>query len=199
MSLRKKYHERCVRCFMKTNLCICHLIPEIKLQTKLLVVVGKREELVPTNTGRLATLALTNSATLIHGDLDRPLNLKEHLSDTYSHLLLYPSSDADLLTTEYVQKLKRPITLIVPDSNWRQANKMRRRNEDLSQMPVVKLAAGAPTRYRVREESQSEGLATLEAIARAMGVLEGDNVQKQLEQLLDEMVTRVLKSRGVQI
>ncbi|MCX6118750.1 MAG: DTW domain-containing protein [Proteobacteria bacterium] len=197
MSVRKKYGQRCDRCFMKTEICICHLIPKIQVQTKLVVIVGKREELVPTNTGRLATLALTNSVTLIHGDLARPLNLRDHLSEDTFPLLLYPSPDAEILTHTYLSNISQPVSLIVPDSNWRQANKMRRRNEIMRDIPIVKLASGEPTRYMVRKENQAEGLATIEAIARAMGIIEGIEVQTKLENLMDEMVKRVMKSRGV--
>lgn len=197
MTIRKKYDERCARCFMKVDLCICSLIPSIFLQTKLIVIVSKREAAVPTNTGRLATLALENSVTLVRGDLERPYDLSEHLPADNHHLLLYPSPDAQVLTPEFVKNLPRPITLIVPDGNWRQANKMRKRDAVMGAIPVVKIAPGLPTRYRVRKESQAEGLATIEAIARALGVLENPSVQTALEELLDAMVSRTLASRGI--
>ena len=68
MSVRKKYDERCTRCLMKQDLCICAEIPKISLATKIIVLTSKREILVPTNTGRLACEALENSAILVRGD-----------------------------------------------------------------------------------------------------------------------------------
>lgn len=199
MSIRKKYDERCARCFMKKDLCLCDLIPVIQMETKLIVIVGKRESSVPTNTGRLAALAIPNCVTLIRGDIERPYDLAEHLPEGNHHMLLYPSPEAEVLTPEYVATLKRPITLVVPDGNWRQANKMRRRDPVMYSLPVVKIPAGVATKYRVRKESQAEGLATIEAIARALGAIEGQNVQDQLERLFNIMVTRTLASRGIKI
>jgi hypothetical protein len=48
----------------------------------------------------------------------------------------------------------------------------------------------------VRKETKSEGLATIEAIARALGIIENPDIQSQLEVLLRVMVDRVLASRG---
>ncbi|MCX6123414.1 MAG: DTW domain-containing protein [Proteobacteria bacterium] len=197
MSKRKKYLERCARCFMKEDLCICTLIPVISLTTKLIVIVGKREASVPTNTGRLATLALKNSVTLIRGDTERPYSLAEHLPYDHHHLLLYPSAEAPVLTTAYMSQFSRPCTLVVPDGNWRQANKMRKRDEVMGSLQVVKVAPGIPSEYKVRKENHIDGLATIEAIARALGVIEGPEVQRELEELLNVMVNRTLLSRGI--
>ncbi len=184
---------------MKQDLCICSLIPVLDLKTKLVMIVGKRESKVPTNTGRLAALALTNSVTLIRGDQDQPYDLSEHLPEGHFHMLLYPSPEAIVLTPEFMAGIDRPCTLVVPDGNWRQANKMRRRDPVMEALPIVKINPGTPTQYRVRKESQAEGLATIEAIARAFGVIEGVDVQQKLEALFDVMVTRTLASRGVKI
>ena len=50
--------------------------------------------------------------------------------------------------------------------------------------------------YRLRTEAHDRGLATIEAIARAMGILEGDHVQRALEHVFRAMVDRTLWSRG---
>jgi DTW domain-containing protein YfiP len=85
----------------------------------------------------------------------------------------------------------------VPDGNWRQTSKMRRRDPIMADLPCVRLPPGPPSAYRVRKETKAEGLATIEAIARTLGILEGPTVQKALEDLLDLMVTRTLASRGI--
>jgi DTW domain-containing protein YfiP len=197
MSIRKKYDERCDRCFMKLDLCLCDQIPRIEIATKVVIIVSKREFLVPTNTGRLASLALSNSVTLIRGDLERPYNLADHLPIGHRPMLLYPAPEAAVLTPEFMKDFGKPCTLIVPDGNWRQANKMRRRDPIMESLPIVKVAPGDVTKYKVRRESQQEGLATIEAIARALGVIEGSDVKNKLESLLEVMVTRTLASRGV--
>jgi DTW domain-containing protein YfiP len=196
MSLRKKYDQRCRRCLMRQELCLCAHIPELKLDTKLILVMNKREIKVPTNTGRLASLALPNSVILSRGVEDAPYDLRDHLPTDRPAILLYPADDARLLTPEWVAS-DGPFHLVVPDGNWRQTSKMRRRDPVMAALPCVRLPPGPPTEYRVRKETKTEGLATIEAIARALGILEGLEVQQALEDLLRLMVTRTLASRGL--
>lgn len=188
--------------------------------TKVIVVISHREILVPTNTGRLAAQALTNSAILIHGANSANISndigatacdLTPHLRPGRQALLLYPGDDADLLTPELVQRYGGQVDLVVPDGNWRKTSKMRRRIPGMVDLPTVRLAPGAPSAYRVRKETKSEGLATIEAIARALGVIEGHGqgqsqgqgegsgaptIQLALEDLMRIMVERTMASRS---
>ncbi|HYX37206.1 MAG: DTW domain-containing protein [Pseudobdellovibrionaceae bacterium] len=197
MSSRKKYEARCTRCLMRQELCLCAQIPQLNLATKLIIVMNKREIKVPTNTGRLAALALPHSVILSRGVEDAPYDLADHLPRDRPSILLYPADDATLLTPEWVAA-EGPFHLVVPDGNWRQTSKMRRRDPVMATLPCVRLPAGAPTEYHVRKETKTEGLATIEAIARALGVLEGPAIQKALEDVFHLMVKRTLASRGVE-
>jgi DTW domain-containing protein YfiP len=52
------------------------------------------------------------------------------------------------------------------------------------------------TTYRLRTEPREQGLATYEAISRALGILEGPELQAQLDRLFDAMVESTLSTRG---
>ena len=196
MSQKRKPVERCDRCYMRLELCFCAEIPSISLATKVVVVVSKREFLIPTNTGRLAVEALANSVILQRGDLEAPYELSEHLGPEGTNFVFYPSDDAIVLSPEMALP-DQPCTLIFPDGNWRGAGKMCRRDPVMARLPKVKLPPGPPTNYRVRKETKTEGLATIEAIARALGILEGPEPQVLLEGALNTMADRTLQSRGV--
>jgi DTW domain-containing protein YfiP len=61
------------------------------------------------------------------------------------------------------------------------------------------LPRGAPSAYRLRVDAHEAGLATIEAIARAFGILEGERggeVQRALEEIFRAMVERTLWARG---
>ena len=74
------------------------------------------------------------------------------------------------------------MNLVVPDGSWRQAQRMARRIPGLDGADLVTLPEGGPeTRWGVRRETKEGGLATFEAIARAYGILEGDEVQRVLD------------------
>ncbi len=181
---------------MRLEFCMCTLIPRLNLATRLIVVMSKRELITPTNTGRLAAQALSNSVILSNGDQNRPFQLHDHLMVNCPSLVLYPSDQAQVLDAAYRKQFTGPINLIVPDGNWRQTSKMRRRVPGMNDFPQVTLPLGLQSAYRVRKETKAEGLATIEAIARAMGVLEGSAVQQALEDVLDTMVLRTMASRG---
>jgi DTW domain-containing protein YfiP len=88
------------------------------------------------------------------------------------------------------------MTLVVPDGTWRQAGKMCRRLPWMAGLRRVALPEGPPTEYRLRAEVVAGGLATAEAIARALGILEGPAVQGEIERVLRLMVERTLLTRG---
>jgi DTW domain-containing protein YfiP len=93
--------------------------------------------------------------------------------------------------------LSRIDTLVVPDGNWRQAGKFRARVPGLAELPCVRLPDDTPaTRYRIRAEPRTGGLATIEAIAYALRVLEGDDVADQLLAIFDALVASTLRARG---
>ncbi len=181
---------------MRADLCICELIPTLHIDTRLIVLMHHREVRTTTNTGRLACWALPNSEVRIRGKHNIPLKTDDLMHPERDTLLMYPSEDAQELTPEFVATLRRPITLVVPDGSWRQASKVGQREPSLKNALRIKLPAGRPSEYRLRREPKADGLATMEAIARALGVLESPEVQRSLEGIFRIMVERTLWSRG---
>jgi DTW domain-containing protein YfiP len=178
-------------------LCICEIIPRLKISTQLIVLMHLRETHLTTNTAKLARVALEDSEIRIRGEKGKPMSDQGILTPERQSLYLFPSQEAQVLTPELVRSLDKPITLIVPDGSWRQAKKVAKREPVLAQVPHVKLPPGALSTYRLRREPNAESVSTFEAIARALGIIEGPEVQKQLEYLFDVMVERLLWSRGV--
>jgi DTW domain-containing protein YfiP len=88
------------------------------------------------------------------------------------------------------------VTLVVPDGSWRQAARMGRRLPGLEHAQMVRLPEGAQTRWGIRRENHAQGLATFEAVARALGIIESPVVQSGMEDLFRLMVQRTLHSRG---
>jgi DTW domain-containing protein YfiP len=178
---------------MHGSLCVCALIPRIETRTRLVLFIHRREDRKSTNTGRLATECLPNSEIFVRGNADQP-------SDPFvapagsQPLFLFPHEGATKLTEFVVPD--RPVTLIVPDGTWRQASKVRHRVPGLADVPCVWLPPSDPSMYRLRAEAHEQGLATLEAIARAMEILEGPHVRAGLELVFRAMVERTLWSRG---
>jgi DTW domain-containing protein YfiP len=73
---------------------------------------------------------------------------------------------------------------------------MGRRLPGLGRAQMVRLPEGPPSRWGIRREHHPQGLATFEAIARALGIIESPAVQADLEELFHLMVQRTLQARG---
>jgi len=112
-------------------------------------------------------------------------------------LLLYPSPISIELTPEFVSRLPGPVNLIVPDASWRQTKRFVRRDPGLAGIRHVKLPPGPLSEYRLRAQQSDQNLCTLEAIARAIGILECPQSQASLETLLRVFVERTLWARGM--
>lgn len=68
-----------------------------------------------------------------------------------------------------------PATLLVIDATWRQAQKMLAANPAIAALPRVSIVAVAPSGYAgLRAEPEEGHLATIDAVAEALGALEGD-------------------------
>jgi DTW domain-containing protein YfiP len=194
---QRKTQDPCPTCFLHRALCICALIPRLDLKTRLTLVVHAKELKRTTNTGRLATLALSNSELVVRGLEEAPLDLSARLTTDYRTLLFFPSAEAKALTTEFVQQDPRPIHLIVPDGNWRQASKVNTRHPELKDIPRVMIKAPNLATQHLRAETTPEGMATLQAIAEAFGVIEGSRVRKALMDLYQAKLSATLVGRGI--
>jgi DTW domain-containing protein len=182
---------------MLGRLCVCPLIPDPPLatRTRVVLVMHRSENFKSTNTGRLAAACLANSEIIVRGHRGKP---SEPLawSDAVQPLLLFPFEDAQPIAAAVRALDGKPVVLVVPDGTWRQASKVRRRVPGLADLPCVSVSGEARLARRLRAEAHEHGLSTLEAIARALSVLEGEDVRSRLERVFRSMVERTLWTRG---
>ena len=170
---------------------MCAELPRLTLSTSVELVIHRDEAKKPTNTGILATHCLTRSSVTVVG-AGREVPSRPDLGERVP-LLLTHESGAEILTADH--RSSKGVALFVPDGTWRSASKMARRLPWLVDAQRVTLPVG-PTGYRIRSDNQVGGLATIEAIARALGILEDDTVRAELERAFRIMVDRTLFSRG---
>lgn len=193
MSRRANGAVRCPRCRMLGSLCVCAFIPDPPLatRTRVVLVIHRAEDRKSTNTGRIALACLANSEAIVRGHIERPTP-PLRAADGTKPILLFPHEDA----VPIEDFAGEAVTLVVPDGNWRQASRMRRRVPALDTVPCVRLAGDERSPHRLRAEAHAHGLATIEAIARALGVLEGPHVREALERVFRAMAERTLWTRG---
>jgi len=144
-----------------------------------------------TNTAQLAGRVLTNSTVLVRGAGAHEV---EHLPPSGPHLVLFPAPSARVLGPSDARP-SQPVTLVVPDGSWSQARRMARRDPACTGGELVQLPDPGESRYDLRRSPRPGGLCTLEAVARALALLEGPEIEPPLVAALDRFIERVHQVR----
>ena len=188
---------KCQKCMQVEQLCVCNVITPVMTATKVVVIMHFREFDKSSNTGRLVINGLQNSEIRIHGLKDVPLDTTDFHNDKYRKMFLFPRESAAELTPDMLTNDPRPVMLIIPDGNWKQASRMYTRIGRINKFECVKLPLGPPVEHEMRCNKSPERLNTFEAIVRAMEIIEGKHVRDQLNILHKTMITRLLFTRGL--
>lgn len=192
-TMNSEPREVCPHCRRPRRVCYCaHLVP-LPTRTRVVILQHPREARVPIGTARMAHLMLPNSE-LLHPLTWHPGGFAEAQpqgrgvffgdrpwaasggSDSSpeaagSVALLFPGPGAQDPAQLPPGAIK---TLIVIDGTWAQARKVYKHNPGLQQLPRLGITPERPGNYRIRREPAAECLATIEALAQALGVLEGE-------------------------
>lgn len=201
---RAKPHLRCPACRLHRRVCICADLPRVSNRTRIVLLVHQLERNKTTNTGLLAARCLENVSVVYHGRPPLPgqsawppgvssAALSTVLPEGQASYLLYPHPDAAPLDVVAARSTaSAPLTLVVPDGTWTQAARMRAR----CGLPCVSLPAVSPAARRLRTPTDPKRLATLEAVAFALGLLEGPDVEETLMHVFRTFTERTLWING---
>ena len=195
MNITDTTRIRCKGCGLYKGICICRHIVKNSLSTRLTLLIHSMELRKVSNTGRLARLCLENSAMFIRGKKGIVWNENEILPGGYEHRILFPNAN-QVLTPDMRLINGKPINLIVPDGNWHQAKRMIISEPYLQKIKRVKLVPRPSVHHYVRKAAAPGKVSTLEAVARAYGLLENTEIQNQLENVLTAMNEKLNKIRG---
>jgi DTW domain-containing protein len=140
-------------------------------RTKVVVLQHPREADVPIGTVRLLELGLDGVERHIGVSFEEGHAARRAVEGALAPpILLFPGPDArDLAEAPPAH----PVTLVVIDGTWWQAQKLLKQNPFLATLPRYSLSPAAPSRYRIRKEPASHCVSTIEAIVHALSVLEG--------------------------
>jgi len=181
---KKPHHSaRCETCGVLLRDCFCAEIPNLTVKTKIVVVRHWREELTSSNSARLLPMMIPSCEIHRRGGKVR-FDAEKILAAAPTPLFLFPDEGALELNADFLRKYPGPHTLVVPDGTWSQVRRVHRREVFLSRVPTVKLTeadiVAQPTIYSLRHTDHPYALSTFEAVARALGVLEGKDLENAL-------------------
>jgi DTW domain-containing protein len=158
---------------------LCAEVPVVATRTRIVIVRHYGEVTRSSNSGRLAAMALPNSELIDHG---APGTAATHV-DAEGACLLFPGGEP--LSAE-----RAPARLIVLDATWSQVRRMRRKVGGLESIRTVSLPELSTAAPRMRASPGQGKVSTIEAIAYALGVLEGPAAQAPLLALFAAAVAR---------
>ncbi len=185
---------RCIDCLMHPVSCLCGDVPRLPTETQVVLLTHALELGKPTNTGRLLQMSLPSCTTVPCGG-PRQVPISIPPTPEFRTMLLYPGPQAEVLNANFAHRDPRPLRLLVLDGTWSQARRLAKRQ--LSRVPRVQIPDGPSTRFRLRgARDNPDHLCTIEAVARALGIIEGHRTEAALLRLFDTMVERTLVSRG---
>ena len=191
-TIRTRRLPRCAGCALPPPLCLCAELPALATRTRVVLLMHHVERRKTSNTGRLLERALPGALVRVRGERGAPPPppLPEG-----RRLLLFPdpSTRARVLSPELVAG--EDALLLVPDGTWGQAQRISQRDADARSAVPVRLPPGPPSRYGLRRNPRAGTVSTFEAVARALGVLEGPAVEASLMEIFDRFIERALRVR----
>ncbi|EQC44344.1 tRNA-uridine aminocarboxypropyltransferase [Bacteriovorax sp. Seq25_V] len=190
---RETFSGRCEVCRINKPLCFCSHIPKLDNKVEVLVVMHFTERWLTSNTAYFANLVLNNSKIIERGNLNSPMTSEQFVKEEKSYLYLFPTEDSKPIE-EFKGDISKAV-LVVPDGSWSKAKKFHKREECLKALPKYHLSNVGKSNYQLRKSPGEDFLCTYEAIAKALGSLEGKEIENQMLNFFDIFVDRVLRSR----
>lgn len=145
----------------------------------------------PLNTARLAVLGLERAELLIGEEFPE---LEARIRVESQATLLFPDDANAPETSAGRDNSIQTSLLIVPDGTWRKARRIVRLNPVLQELPRLALPPGEPSAYRVRRATEPGAVATIEAIERALSILEPEQDFQPILRPFEAMVSKQIAS-----
>jgi DTW domain-containing protein YfiP len=161
----------CRRCQRPEPFCVCAALPTLTPRTRVVILQHPREARLAICSAWLCHVALAGSEVIQGVRFEDHPRVRD-LCAAPGTALLFPGPGA---TPAAALAASPPATLLVVDGTWPQALKMLRANPSVAALPRVSIVAAAPSSYGgLRREPEEGHLATIDAVAEALGALEGD-------------------------
>lgn len=193
---RSTSRPTCARCTRPVSHCLCAHISEIANRTQVLVLQHPDESKHPLNTARLAVLGLTRSQLWVG---EHFAQLEEKLATVEAAFLLFPADEHSVIQPLEATNKEVSSLLIVPDGTWRNVRKIIQLNPVLKTLPHLSLPLGEPSQYRVRKTRETAAVSTVEAITRALTVLEPEHDFSPLIAPFKVMVEQQIQAMGAEV
>lgn len=174
--------QPCPHCGFQFN-CICSLLPKLRSEHALMLLMHPNELTRDTNTGKLIAQCQLNVTQAVWDRTAPPAELLEMLAEpSLLPVLLFPSEESLTLAQVRQQsdKQNRKPLYIILDATWQEARKMLNKSRWLEGMAMMGLATQTDSQYQLRRNQQEGNLCTFEIAAQLLGQLGEEQNQQQM-------------------
>lgn len=161
MSNATTHRTNCQVCGRAPVICCCDLIERIDNHTKIICLQDQRETNNKKNTLLLAQQCLANIQTITTTQIT---SLPNNIG------LLFPNANSQAI--ENCPEL--PSNWLVLDGSWKQCKGLFLANPVLQTLPSFHFEQAPVSQYSIRKRPREDGLATIEAIAYLLSVVESE-------------------------
>ncbi|MFB9886904.1 tRNA-uridine aminocarboxypropyltransferase [Balneatrix alpica] len=157
--------ERCQGCGLPDSTCICDYQVQAQAEVEFWLILHKKEQYKPTNTGRLIKDVLPNSRLFEWHRTEPPASLLALLQDSrYQPWLVFPADEErdQQRLQPFARQLGKTPVFILLDGTWRQARRMFRLSPWLQQLPLISFQPQAGSGYGLRKALEENHLCTAE-------------------------------------
>ena len=174
--------KRCLQCRLKIQLCLCHNFSAHWIKHKITLLTSRKEEFIPSNTGRLLKLMLKNITCIYLGENGWEKKVESEISKTnYTHATLFPIASASYAHS-VSEKTGKPLNIFVMDTSWKNGRRWIRKPLFLN-LQKIRLQTIPPSEYHLRKQYDKNYLCTFQAVASLMSELKIDNAHSVTSQL----------------
>lgn len=186
----------CSNCLRPLPVCYCDQLSLQRNEWPVYILQDSRESGHAIGTARIAALSLSNCHLLVLDPDNISATCMSALEElrASSPVLIYPGEQSKSLSV--LADLPKK-SLIFIDASWRRSRKIMHRLPWLSQLPRYSLAPIIPSRYRIRQQPDTQALSTLEAIAYTLAAIErDDNACQGLISTMDWVINQQIHYMG---
>ncbi len=197
--MSKSSQERCSQCRLVLQECVCRDITPIWAEHKLTLLTSKREEHIPSNTGRLLRLMLENSSLVYLGERGWEKEIEAEIARSeYTPVIffpIFPFRDGQ----EIIEEDGKPLNIIVLDTNWSSARRWLYKRVFM-EVKKIGLRTVPPSKYYLRKQSDESNLCTFQAVTsllEELGTKDFSLSFSRMNEIFSLWVKSMAKERGL--
>ena len=190
--------ERCPRCALRGNTCICSQLKTIKVPLRVSIIRHRKEQSRGSNSARILTQSVEGATVLDHGSrYSGPTVLSDECLD--NAVLLFPmfyNPDPNYPPVKWTGQFV-PKNLIVLDGSWKQTSRMLKKIDGLTALPRLLVQPLDPPLPRIRKPYFDGGMCTMEAVISALTLFVPSEKTEQIKVNYLVWLDQVRKNSGI--